>query len=496
MAVAVVISFGTHRAVTATAPRLALDAITRQYGPVIALAGASLSVASGEVHALLGENGAGKSTLMKIAFGLESKDGGVIRINDAPIVLRSPRDAMALGIGMVQQHFALVSAMTVAENVALGAAGTFDIDRTRASIREISNESGLTIDPDAIVGELSVGAQQRLEIIKALSRRTTVLILDEPTAVLAPDEARDLLAWTRRFADAGGTVVLIAHKLREVLSVADRVTVLRRGETVLAAPADAVNESMLAKAMLGATAITPLPSARLAADVSRAPVIRCTRVSASDDRGVPTLRDVTLNVCAGEIVGVAGVEGSGQRELLRVMAGRQRPMGGTVTLPDAIGFVPEDRQRDAVVMDATITENVALRGAGMRRGVIAWSAMEESTAELMRARDVRGDDVTAPLRTLSGGNQQKLVLGRELAGSPAALVVESPTRGLDIRATAAVHHALRSARDEGTAVVVYSTDLDEVLALADRVLVVAGGAVREVTKEREAVGRAMLGATT
>jgi general nucleoside transport system ATP-binding protein len=205
---------------------------------------------------------------------------------------------------------------------------------------------------------------------------------------------------------------------------------------------------------------------------------------------------VTLNVCAGEIVGVAGVEGSGQRELLRVMAGRQRPMGGTVTLPDAIGFVPEDRQRDAVVMDATITENVALRGAGMRRGVIAWSAMEESTAELMRARDVRGDDVTAPLRTLSGGNQQKLVLGRELAGSPAALVVESPTRGLDIRATAAVHHALRSARDEGTAVVVYSTDLDEVLALADRVLVVAGGAVREVTKEREAVGRAMLGATT
>jgi general nucleoside transport system ATP-binding protein len=493
----VVLSSGTDRAVTAPAPRLALISIKRQYGPVIALADASLSVAAGEVHALLGENGAGKSTLMKIAFGLEPKDSGEIRIDGVPVVLRTPRDAMARGIGMVQQHFALVGAMTVAENVALGAPGKLALDATREQIRELGVQSGLTIDPDAIVGDMSVGAQQRLEIIKALSRQTTMLILDEPTAVLAPDEARDLLAWTRRFADAGGSVVLIAHKLREVLSVADRVTVLRRGVTVLQEPAHTVTESMLAKAMLGGTSVTPLPSSRADSSTvaSAAPVIQLLRVTVADERGVERLSHTTLDVHAGEIVGIAGVEGSGQRELVRVMAGRLRPTGGGATLPETIGFVPEDRLRDAVVMEASITENVALRGSGSRRGLIAWTVMESETRELMRARDVRGNDARAPLRTLSGGNQQKLVLGRELAGSPAALVVESPTRGLDIRATAAVHSALRSARDAGTAVVVYSTDLDEVLALADRMLVVAGGVVREVAMDRDTVGRAMLGAT-
>jgi general nucleoside transport system ATP-binding protein len=497
MATTVVLSSGTDWTVTVAAPRLVLHAIKRHYGPVIALDGAELSVRVGEVHALLGENGAGKSTLTKIAFGLERPDSGTMLIDGAQVTFRSPRDAMLRGIGMVQQHFALVGAMTVTENVMLGAHGNFNARATQDQIRRISDESGLPIDPKALVSQLSVGAQQRLEIIKALARETRTLILDEPTAVLAPQEIDDLLSWTRRFANGGGTVVLIAHKLREVLSVADRVTVLRRGTTVLTADASSVTEAELAEAMLGAAAVAmpEIESTRIRA-VYRAPVISLSNASASDEHGVLRLTSTNLTAYASEILGVAAVEGSGQRELLRIMSGRLRPTQGTVQLPAQVGFVPEDRHRDAVILDATITENVALRGAGERRGIMSWSALQQTTTELMRARDVRGDNVSAAMRTLSGGNQQKLVIGRELAMSPAALVVESPTRGLDIRATAEVHDALRRARDAGTAVVVYSTDLDEVLMLADRVIVVTAGQVREVTNERDAVGKEMLEAAT
>ena len=520
-----VIPSGTHRTVNAPAPRLALDGISRQYGSVIALAAASLSVERGEVHALLGENGAGKSTLMKIVYGLEQPDGGTMRVDGVITQVRSPRDAMRQGIGMVQQHFALVDALTVAENVALGGPGSLDLRATRARIREISADAGLPIDPDARVSSLAVGAQQRVEIVKALSRDTTMLILDEPTAVLAPQEATELLAWTRRFAAGGGTVILIAHKLREVLSVADRITVLRKGRTVYTSRATDATESMLADAMLGAagvvlpdpvagattaratTARTPAgPAAKTAAETAAKTAARTTgsstarvgdvlvlsNVSITDGQGVQRVRDASVTVRSGEILGVAAVEGAGQHELLRVMAGRTAPTHGSVTLPSDVGFAPEDRHRDAIVLDATLTENVALKGAGRRQGIMHWNAFRDATRTLMHARDVRASDEAAVMQTLSGGNQQKLVLGRELADAPAVLVVENPTRGLDIRATADVHAALRSARDQGTAVIVYSSDLDEVLALADRVIVVAAGRVREVPADRESVGRAML----
>jgi general nucleoside transport system ATP-binding protein len=488
----VVISSGTDGPVTTLAPRLALDGIQRSYGTVVALDGASIRVARNEVHALLGENGAGKSTLMKIAFGLDRADAGSCSIDGVATVIRSPRDAMARGIGMVQQHFALVDAMTVAENVALGDSGRLSLERTADAIRRIGNESGLRLDPDAYVRELPIGAQQRLEIVKALVRRTSTLILDEPTAVLSPQESSELLAWARRFADLGGTVILIAHKLREVLSVADRVTVLRRGRTVLTSDASDVNESTLAAAMLGDAAAREGASAPSAGTHAQDVVLTLTDVTVTDITGVQRLRDASLSVRRGEMLGVAAIEGAGQRELLRVLAGRAVPRTGTVQLPNAVGFVPEDRHRDAVVLDATLTENIALRGAQQRRGIIDWRALRDATTDVIHLRDVRAEDASVLMRTLSGGNQQKLVIGRELAGAPAALVVENPTRGLDIRATSDVHAALRAARDAGTAVVVYSSDLDEVLALADRMVVVASGRVRAVQSDREAVGRAML----
>ena len=496
-----VLPAGTDRPVTTGAPRLALHAIKRQYGPVIALHDATFSAWPGEVHALLGENGAGKSTLMKIAFGLEQPDAGTIRIDAAPVLLRSPRDAMLRGIGMVQQHFALVDAMTVAENVALGASGRLDLSRVTEQVRAISAASGLAIDPTSIIRDLPVGAQQRVEIIKALARQTRTLILDEPTAVLAPHEAAGLLAWTRRFADGGGTVVLIAHKLREVLNVADRVTVLRRGRTVLSEAAADVTETILADAMLGSGqrdvngdhAVSRTRQAGSARMEDR--VISTSNAAVRDHIGVERLHAATMAVHAGEIVGIAGVEGAGQHQLLRLLAGRLAPSSGSIHLPEAVGFVPEDRHRDAVVLDATLTENVALRLASTCRGVMPWNALRTQTQRLMTERDVRASSAVVPIRTLSGGNQQKLVLGRELAASPKALIVENPTRGLDIRATRDVHNALRAARDAGTAVVVYSSDLDEVLSLADRMLVVTDGIVREVARNRDSVGRAMLAAT-
>ena len=502
MATAMVIPSGTHRAVTVTAPRLALHGITRSYGSVLALDEASLNVAVGEVHALLGENGAGKSTLMKIAYGLEQPDAGTIHLDGHVITLPSPRSAMHCGIGMVQQHFALVSAMTAAENVALGGNGRMDLRDVARRMQAVSVEAGLPLDPQARVRDLSIGAQQRLEIIKALSRNSSILILDEPTAVLAPQEASELLTWTRRFADGGGTVILIAHKLREVLTVADRVTVLRRGRTVLAERARDVTEASLAMAMLGAAPDAVVTSSRIVGErrvdvtATTTPVITLSGVSVRDARNVERLRDVTLQALPGEIIGIAAIEGAGQRELLRVLSGRLTPSAGTVRLPARVGVVPEDRHRDAVVLDATLTENIALRGAATRHGVMRWSALRAAAAALMTLRDVRGNDPDAPMHTLSGGNQQKMVLARELADAPVALVVENPTRGLDIRATADVHAALREARDAGTTVIVHSSDFDEVLLLADRVLVVAGGRVTEVVRDRETVGRAMLTATT
>jgi len=480
---------------------LELEAIRKRFGHLEALAGAALRVRKGTVHALLGENGAGKTTLMRAAYGMLRPDAGMLRIFGDAVQLRSSADAIARGVGMVHQHFTLVPAMTVAENVALGMRGRFDPTQAADRVRALGDRTGLVLDPHAMVAELPVSAQQRLEIVKALARDARLLILDEPTAVLAPAEADDLMRWVRRYRDDGNTVVLITHKLREARAVADDVTVLRRGTTVLAGSASALDEASLVTALVGAEGASELlrtgESPPHAGSVSAPSVVATLRqVSVLNERGKEAVRDASLEVRRGEIVGVAAIEGAGQHELLRLLAGRTSPSRGTVTLPDRIAFIPEDRHRDAMVLDMTLVENVALRGLSSRRGVIDWSSLTSECDEMLGDFDVRASGHRALGRELSGGNQQKFVLGRELSMAPELVIAENPTRGLDIRATAAVQRQLRDVRAAGSAVVVYSSDLDEVLALADRVVVMHAGTLRSIeTPTRAVVARAMLGAS-
>lgn len=448
-----------------------------------------MSVRRGTVHALLGENGAGKTTLMRIAFGLLRPDEGTLTITGQRTRIASARDAIDAGVGMVHQHFTNVGEMTVAENVALGGHGRFDAAAANRDVAKIGERSGLMLDPNARAVDLSVGAQQRLEIVKALARDARILILDEPTAVLAPQESVELLSWLRRFADEGNAVVLITHKLHEALSVADDVTVLRRGRLALQRTAHGLSADELASALLGEPA--GVHEATTASRREDRVIVRAVGVDVvSATRGV---RDVNLEIRAGEIIGVAAVEGSGQHELLRALSSRVVIARGKLELPKSIGFVPEDRHRDGVILPFSLLENVALKGSGARHGTLPLGQIRERTVALIAGFDVRGGNASSAMRALSGGNQQRLVLGREMEGSPELIVVENPTRGLDLRATRAVHERLKSAAAQGAAVVVYSSDIDEVLALATRVFVVHNGEVRETTLDRAQVGRAMLG---
>ena len=469
---------------------LELIAIEKRFGTIAALDRADLGLRAGTVHALLGENGAGKTTLMRVAYGMLRPDAGVMRVRGQPVRLRSPADAIALGVGMVHQHFTQVAAMTVAENVALGGRGRYHRAAAERRVEQLGAETGLVLDPRARAGDLPVSAQQRLEILKALARDARVLILDEPTAVLAPAEAEDLLTWLRALVARGRSVLLITHKLREALAVADQVTVLRHGRSVLAAAAAAVNAEVLATAMLGEA----VRHSAAAAPPSLGPVVlRLEDVTIRDDRRVARITHATAAVRAGEIVGVAGVEHSGHHELLQTIAGRLRPSSGQIERLGAVAYVPEDRQRDGLVLGFTLVENVALKGAGARQGRLRWKKWRAITEALVAEHDVRPSHIDLPARALSGGNQQKLVLARELSERPSIVVAENPTRGLDVRAEAAVHARLRAAAAAGMAVIVYSSDLDELLSLATRILTVHAGQVRETPGDRERVGRAMLG---
>lgn len=482
-----------------SAPALRLAGITKRYGAVVALDDASFTLRPGSVHALLGENGAGKTTLMRVAFGMVRPDAGRLHLGGREVRLRSPADAIANGIGMVHQHFTLVPRMTVAENLALGGHGVFRQAAARTAVRDIAALTGFALDADARIERLPIGAQQRVEIAKALAQHARILVLDEPTAVLAPAEADELLRWLRRFVAAGNSAVLITHKLREALSVADDVTVLRQGRVVSTGTAALSSTDSLTVAMMGSDHTRPAPAPTPSSADRGAVVFRAEGVSVRDELGIVRVRDASFAVHAGEIVGIAGVEGGGQRELLRALAGRAPAASGTLTRPVMVGFIPEDRHRDAVMLDRSLVENVALRGAGARRGTVGWTAFRARTEALIHAYDVRAPDAHVSMRTLSGGNQQKLVLSREMeaengvACTPVAIVAESPTRGLDVRATADVHDRLRAARDRGAAIVMYSSDIDEVLSVASRVLVTYAGTVREVAPERGVVGRAMLG---
>jgi ABC-type uncharacterized transport system ATPase subunit len=479
----------TAPASSSPAPELRLDHVVKHFGRVRALADASLTVRPGSVHALLVENGAGKTTLMRVAYGLLQPTAGRVLIGERATVFRSPADAIRAGIGMVHQHFTNVLAMTVAENVALGNRGLYEPTAAIQRVRRLSERTQLVVDPEARVEWLSIAAQQKLEILKALAKEARILILDEPTAVLAPAEAFELLAWLRGFADGGGSVILITHKLGEALAVADETTVLRYGRTVFTASASKSSAIELASAILG----TAPPQELLRPTTAPGDVaLRLVALKVDDTRATGIV-DATLEVRKHEILGVAALENSGHELLLRAIAGRVEPTSGSIERVGATALIPEDRQRDGLISAFSLTENLALRGASSRRGHMRWNRLRQRARQLIGDYDVRAPSVDASAAELSGGNQQKLVLARELSDEPSIIVAENPTRGLDFSATRAVHDRLRKAAASGAAVVIYSSDLDEVLSLATRVVVVHNGHVQSVPNDREAVGRAMLG---
>ena len=486
----------------------------KRFGPVTALRDARLTALAGEVHGVLGENGAGKTTLLSILAGLVRADEGEIRLKGEAVTIDSPREARSLGVGMVHQHFALVPAFTVLENLMLGWPG-HPLLLPRALIteraRSLERETGLQVPLDARVETLGVGERQRAEILKVLLQDPSILILDEPTAVLSPAEVEGFLGLVRSLAAQGTAVLMVAHKLDEILAVAERVTVLRRGETVLEAPRGEVDAASLARAMVGRETAGSLVHLREAAASAekrphpgQEPVAELRDVRVEDLRGVTRLQDVSLQVRPGEIVGVAGVEGNGQRQLARVLAGELEVAAGDVRLPPEPAFIPQDRRSEGLVEDFDLTENLALRlhrWPAFRRGpLVDWSALSATTRESLATFSIRAEGPGVRAGTLSGGNQQRVVLARELAGDPAFLVAENPTRGLDVAGESFVHETLRRLRDRAddpTGIVLISTDLDEVLALADRFFVMVRGRLIPVDpgpELRERMGSRMLGA--
>jgi simple sugar transport system ATP-binding protein len=475
-----------------------------------------LTVEPGEVHALLGENGAGKSTLMNQLYGLLQPDSGEIVVDGAVRAIRSPRDAIAAGIGMVHQHFMLVPVFTVAENIALGAektrAGWLDQRRARRDVVDVSKRYGLPVDPDAVVENLPVGAQQRVEIVKALTRDVDLLILDEPTAVLTPQETDELLGVMRTLTGAGKSIVFITHKLKEVKAIADRITVIRRGRTVATATPDTA-EDELAALMVGREVIL---------EVNKAPaepgreVLKINRLIVDDDRGVRAVDGVDLVVRAGEVLGVAGVQGNGQTELVEAVMGLRRPRAGTVYLDNenlvgrrtkdilrsGVGYVPEDRSVDGVVKEFTVAENLVLdmydRPPYGNRFRVRPEAVTESARERISRFDVRTSSPDALVSTLSGGNQQKVVVAREMSRPLRLFVAAQPTRGVDVGSIEFIHGRIIHERDVGTAVLLVSSELDEVVGLADRIAVMYRGRILAIVPPdtpREEIGLLMAGIT-
>ena len=495
--------------------RLELQGITKRFGPVVANQGIDLTIEPGEIHALLGENGAGKTTLMNVLYGLLSPDDGQIIVDDEKVTFNSPNDAMAAGIGMVHQHFMLVPVFTVAENVMLGAEQTYgpgflDREAARRQVREISDRYGFNVDPDAVVEHLPVGVQQRVEIIKALVREARVLILDEPTAVLTPQETDELMDIMRQLKAGGTSIVFITHKLREVRAVADRITVIRLGGVVGEAK-PSTTESELASMMVG-RAVTLSVEKEPARPGDQ--VLTVDGLTVLDAREQTVVDGVSFDVRAGEILAVAGVQGNGQTELAEAILGLQEHVAGSVRLSGTelvgrsvhqilragVGFIPEDRKVDGLVGDFSVAENLVLdlhdqppfaSGVAMKPSVVRSNALKR-----VEEFDIRAESIYTPASTLSGGNQQKLVVAREFSRPLNLLIASQPTRGLDVGSIEFVHRRLVAERDRGTPVLIVSTELDEVSALADRILVMYRGravGIVEGTTDRDVLGLMMAG---
>jgi simple sugar transport system ATP-binding protein len=503
--------------------------IVKMFGAVAANRSASIEVARGEVHALVGENGAGKSTLMRILSGLSAPDGGQMEVGGKDVTGWSTNDAIAAGVGMVHQHFMLVPTLTVAENVVLGMEPRkgllVDREQSIAAVRELSERTGLLVDPEARVSELSVGAAQRVEILKVLYRGAKILILDEPTAVLSPPEVRDLWKVLRTLRDAGDTIVLITHKLDEVMDISDTITVMRAGRTVSRLATADTTPAAIAKAMVGRDVALALDAApgvavtgeqRVARVVDRTvPVSLCLeKVTVKSDRGTIAVDDLSFEISPGEILGIAGVEGNGQTELLEAIAGLRRITNGKIVMREhalhnmdvrqrsdvGLSHIPEDRHRRGLVLDYSIAENLILgqqHRFSSARGLDR-DRIDANADKLIRSFDIRPAVASLPARALSGGNQQKIVIAREMGREFRVLLAAQPTRGVDVGAIEFIHSQIRKARDAGKAVLLVSADLPEILALSDRIAVMYGGrfaTVRNASEcDAELLGPYMTGA--
>jgi len=495
---------------------LEMRGITKRFPGIVANDHVDFDLRAGEVHALLGENGAGKSTLMNVLYGLYKADEGEIFVKGQKATFHSAKDAIDKGIGMVHQHFMLIPVMTVAENIVLANEPRKDLvlldyDTAVERVRDISTRFGLAVDPDARIQNISVGQQQRVEILKALYRGAEILILDEPTAVLTPQEAGELFGIVRSLQANGTSIIFISHKLNEVLEIADRISVLRRGKKIDTVPREGATEEGLARMMVGREVLLRVDKKPAQPGET---LLEVEGLNVLDERGLPAVKDVSLTVHAGEIVGLAGVEGNGQSELVEAITGLRRVESGTVKvageavshasarkmLDVGVGHIPEDRQRRGLVLEFTIAENIALHDycypPDSRWGWLYPSRLIERARGLIREFDVRGGGPNSRAGTLSGGNQQKVVAAREVARDPKVLVAAQPTRGLDVGAIEFLHRRLVEERDEGRAILLISLELEEVLSLADRILVMyEGEIVGEHTGEttEEQIGFEMLG---
>jgi simple sugar transport system ATP-binding protein len=520
-----------------TAPALAvrMSGIHKSFGPVHANRGANLEVGTREIHALVGENGAGKSTLMRLLAGLYAPDAGTIEIAAPSGELRdvtgwSTADAITAGVGMVHQHFMLVRTLTVAENVVLGRepvrGAMLDVARAIRDVKRIGEQYGLRVEPERLVGELSVGEAQRVEILKTLFRGARILILDEPTAVLSPLEVKELWGVLRRLRDDGATIVLITHKLDEVMGISDRITVMRHGETVARMETSDATPEVIAKAMVGrdvALMGTRNEERGSALDAPSSVLVPRFSLSVNNlvvmNRGLSAVDGVSLSVASGEVLGIAGVEGNGQTELIEAVAGLRAVAEGTIKLGDrdvtnasvrarteaGLAHIPEDRHRRGLVLDYSVADNLILGdqhkyARGVRNG---WALDDRrigaNAQDEIRRFDIRPPDGVLPARSLSGGNQQKIIIAREMGGAYEVLLASQPTRGVDVGAIEFIHGQIRAAREAGKAILLVSAELSEILALADRVAVMYGGRIvatlprREATEER--LGPLMTGAT-
>ncbi|HGL1868373.1 TPA: ABC transporter ATP-binding protein [Streptococcus pneumoniae] len=490
--------------------------ITKVFGGFVANDKINLHLRKGEIHALLGENGAGKSTLMNMLAGLLAPTSGEIAVNGQVVNLDSPSKAASLGIGMVHQHFMLVEAFTVAENIILGSEltknGVLDIAGASKEIKALSERYGLAVDPSAKVADISVGAQQRVEILKTLYRGADILIFDEPTAVLTPSEIDELMAIMKNLVKEGKSIILITHKLDEIRAVSDRVTVIRRGKSIETVEIAGATNADLAEMMVGRSVSF---KAEKQASKPKEVVLSIKDLVVNENRGVPAVKNLSLDVRAGEIVGIAGIDGNGQSELIQAITGLRKVESGSIELKGdsivglhprqitelSVGHVPEDRHRDGLILEMMISENIALqtyyKEPHSKNGILNYSNITSYAKKLMEEFDVRAASELVPAAALSGGNQQKAIIAREIDRDPDLLIVSQPTRGLDVGAIEYIHKRLIEERDNGKAVLVVSFELDEILNVSDRIAVIHDGKIQGIvspeTTNKQELGVLMAG---